>query len=169
MSSSSVEEGLAFLEHYGVIGMKWGVRKDEHKQNYNEFQRELKALSDSGRGNDLKAVNAAAAKYDARRKQINARHRRPNTTTRTKYVTPPAKLTHEELKRRINRMEMEKRYNELNHRSVSQGEKIAMEIIQTAGKTVMTSVVAGTSLYAVKMLLDKRWPGISSKIWPKKK
>lgn len=66
------------------------------------------------------------------------------TRKRTVYAKSPKKLTNAELERRIKRMEMEKRYNDLNKRDVSQGEKIATEILTNVGKQAVTNV--GTRL-----------------------
>lgn len=70
-----------FLFHYGIMGMKWGVRRDAYKEAHADFQKELKKLSDSGKGNDIKAITAASAKYDARRKAIKKNLTSSNTKT----------------------------------------------------------------------------------------
>ena len=75
--------------------------------------------------------------------------------TRTVYSKSPKKLTNAEMERRIKRMEMEKRYNDLNSRDVSQGEKIARELVTNVGKQVVTNV-ATRALTNVSLIgLDK--------------
>lgn len=95
------------LEHYGVKGMKWGVRKKR----------------DPGR---------------------------------TVFEKPPSRLTDDELKRRIQRLESEKRYNELNRRDVSQGERLAAEILTNVGRATVTTVGTAAALYGVSRLLQSQ-------------
>jgi hypothetical protein len=108
--SAVIEE---FIEHHGVKGMRWGVRR--------------------ARGSRVSKAKA-----------------------RTKYGKSPSRLTNAELERRINRMQTEKRYNELNKRDVSNGERIASEILTNAGKKVATTVLAAAGMYAVKVALSKK-------------
>lgn len=111
MSDQFVEN---ILEHYGVKGMKWGVRKSS------------------------------------------------SSRARTTYSKAPSKLTDSELDKRIKRMETEKKYNQLNRRDVSRGEKLAVEILESSGRKVATTVVTAGSLLAIKTALDAKFPGVGA-------
>jgi hypothetical protein len=78
---------------------------------------------------------------------------------RTVYSKSPKKLTNAELDKRIRRMEMEKRYNDLNKRDVSNGEKIAKEVLTNIGKqtvaNVGTKVLTNVALLGVESGLTK--------------
>jgi len=104
-----------FLEHHGVKGMHWGVRK-------------------------------------ARYPFSNRRH-----TTRTVYQKPPKHLTDEELQKRVRRLETERRYNDLNKRTASGGEKFAHELLRDSGKKVIGSVIAGGALLGLGILLERKF------------
>ena len=106
----NVENALAFLEHYGVKGMRWGVRK--------------------GSG---------------------------STAARTRYTKAPNKLSDSELKKRITRMETEKKYNQLNRKDVSEGRKFVNEVITGAGRRVATTVLTGASLVAIRTALTSKF------------
>ena len=120
---SAEDVGKEFLSHYGVLGMKWGVRKD-----------------------------------------------RKSSKARTRYSKSPSRLTDDELKRRVSRMETEKRYNELNRRDVSTGEKMAVDIVKKAGDQTITKVLAGASFLAVTSFLSAKFgPDLVKDMFPKKK
>jgi K+-transporting ATPase c subunit len=86
--------------------------------------------------------------------------RKARSTNRTVFGKPPTKLTSAELDRRIKRMEMEKRYNELNKRDVSTGQRLAAEILSNSGRTVATTVLTGAAILGVRAIARKK--GVSS-------
>lgn len=112
MINQNVKE---FIEHHGVKGMRWGVRRS--RGGYPPSKRSKK---------------------------------------RTVYEKSPKKLSSSELDRRIKRMEMEKKYNELNKRDVSRGEQLAHEVLTNVGRATVTTVLTGAGLYAIKTGLAKK-------------
>lgn len=107
-----------FLEHYGVKGMKWGVRRS--------------------------------------REQL-ARARKQRGSDRTSYQKSPSRLSDSELNRRIKRMEMEKKYNELNSPPVKAGKKYVNDLLQNAGKTAAGAVVGGAASFFVQKALKEKF------------
>jgi hypothetical protein len=113
--AASMDKIRSFIEHHGIKGMRWGVRRSQAQLS--------------------------------------------RATGRTAYGKSPSRLTTAELDRRIKRMEAEKRYNELNKRDVSAGEKMAKEILTNVGKNVVTNIattaLTGLGAYALKKQLGK--------------
>lgn len=108
------------LEHHGVKGMHWGVRKDRSRVS-------------------------------------TGKKRKKRATQRTVFEKSPKRLTEAELNRRIERMQLEKKYNELNKRDIRKGEVFATDVVHNAGKKVLTALVTAGFGFAVKMALDKRF------------
>ena len=91
-------------------------------------------------------------------------------TGRTRFQKPPSKLSDVELKRRINRMELEKRYNDLNGRDVSSGEAAVTKVLSHIGTE--TAKILGTAafVYAGKLIIEKKFgEGHLKGMFPKKK
>ena len=111
------------LEHYGVKGMQWGVRKDRRR---------------SGK------VGAPSMK-------------RKKEPTQTRYKKPPNRLNDVELNKRIKRLELEKKYKDLNAPTVFNGKKFASEIMQNSGKAVITSAIGITTSFFVQRALRNKF------------
>ena len=123
-----------FISHHGIKGMRWGVRKARGDRS--AFRQRAKAKTESSDKGER-------------------RHRE-----RTIYGKSPERLTNAQLESRIKRMDMEKRYNDLNKKDVSAGQKFVTDIITNVGKQVITNVatnaLTGLGSYAVKQQLGKR-------------
>lgn len=133
-AQDGMDKILDFIEHHGVKGMHWGVRKDR-----------------------------SGGVTVGRRSGSRA-------TERTVFSKAPAKLTSAELDKRIKRMETEKKYNELNARDVSKGEKLAHEIVTNVGRTVVTTLATGALFLAVQQgMKGKMAPEHLKLLMPKKK
>lgn len=102
-----------FLKHYGVRGMKWGVRKNR-----------------SSKG-------------------------RSGLTTFNKN---PNRLSDEELNRRIKRMELEKKYTDLNAPIKSNGEKYVKTLLESSGKGAVGAVIGTSVTFLVGRALKKKFP-----------
>lgn len=86
---------------------------------------------------------------------------------RTAFARSPGSLSEAELKRRISRMEMEKKYNDLNRKDVSPGQKLASEILGNVGKSVVTATLTGAGLFLVKQAVEKKFGENAAKMVPK--
>lgn len=121
------------LAHYGIKGMRWGVRRSQAQ---------------------LDSANPSAPSRVERFKEARAARARTRFSSGAKDA--PINLTDDELRSRINRMETEKRYNELNSRTVTTGEKNVMEILTNVGKKTATTALSGAAIYVVAKAVEKK-------------
>lgn len=143
------EKTEKFLEHYGVKGMKWGVRRSPAQL--------------------ARAAKQRGQQYRQSSKEAKAATARTRFTQGSKDA--PTNLTDEELKARIKRMETEKRYNDLNAKTVSVGQQHVSEIVTNVGKQTITTAATGAltgvaalgAVKAVEKLLGKEAASASRK------
>lgn len=114
-------EDVAFLEHFGRKGMKWGVRKRRNEAERTE-----------------------------RFRPKTAKERKASLTKRAK------KLSDDDLKTAIGRMELEKKYVDLSKGTASTGKKYSRDLMENSGKTVVGAVVGGVTGHLVKNALTKK-------------
>ena len=124
--SENVED---FLEHHGVRGMKWGVRKSHN----------------SGSGKSKKSGGAYPKNL---RESADARHAKlaQQKIARGGLQT----LNNKELQALVKRQNLEKQYTDLNPAKVSDGKKLAINILSTVGPLAITTALAMNKKYSMK-------------------
>ena len=119
------------LYHYGVPGMKWGVRRDRRSKGFKRTVSK-KAKAAKIRFQNTTGSRSSNALKAYRKKDIN-------------------KMSNKELQTAINRMNLERQYRNLTSRDFQMGSKIAKNILTYAGIPI-----AAVTLYDRYM---KRFPG----------
>lgn len=165
------------VEHHGVKGQKWGVRRNQSK---GESLARAKAFHDSAatskRGpakslhenrarqaeRSLNKVNRRIVKKGGTPVPVNGGGRRVSPSSKknakkTQFQKPPTRLTDKQLQERISRMELEKKYNTLNAKELSNGRKFTNDIMNSTGKQVATTILAGGALYLVAKGIEKKF------------
>ena len=108
------------LYHYGILGMKWGVRKSRGG-----------GVSKTGRrGRPIKERPPAHEDYKKAHSKKSVRE-----------------MSDAELRSRINRLDMERRYQELNPSTKNRGRKYVNSIIKT-GTTIATATGTALTIYS---------------------
>lgn len=112
------ENGKAFLEHYGVRGMRWGVRRS---------QKQLDAASNSSSG-------GKSGGSDTKEKAPGAGSGASDRNSRGNKKSLD-ELSDKELKDVVNRMNLEQQYSKLTPKSIpAKAAKFAGDIASTAVK-----------------------------------
>ena len=116
------------LMHYGVLGMKWGVRRSRPSSGAS------KTGLKKGKTNDS----------DDPKKTAKAESKPKKRTVKD--------LSDDELRQRIARLDLEKRYKDLAKSQVqpdSEGKKFVKEVLTNSGKNIatqLTTYVMGTAV-----------------------
>lgn len=117
------------LQHYGVLGMKWGVRRTPAQLGRQKSSKKKKGfLSESNR-----------------------------SKSESKVKKTVKDMTDDELRKKINRLELEKRYRELlkaeNQPRNSRGKAFVSDILEKSGKNIGTQLTTYTLGTAVNKML----------------
>ena len=104
-----------YILHYGIQGMKWGVRNAETRARY----------AHEGRVAKRQAKKEAKAVRKAENKKIREIKRERNVANRRRSL-----LSNDELDRRIRRLEKEKRLRELTASEVNTGRNEVKKLLR---------------------------------------
>lgn len=137
------------LKHYGIKGMKWGVRR---------FQNSDGSLTSEGRkrysGNDLKEaqkkVDKGKAMVDGVKK---TRVKSAEKQHEKKIKDDLSKMSDQELRDIVNRLNMEERYTQvMKSRGVEAGKNRVDKILEYAGTALTIGSSALSIMIAIKEL-----------------
>lgn len=120
-----------YLSHYGVQGMRWGVRRTEAQL-----------------GADKKILDASGSAV-RESKNINTAIRSARTTNKLKEAES---LTDQELKDRVARMNLEQQYSNLSAAKTSRGQAYVQNTLDVAGSVLAIAGSAAAIALAVKQL-----------------
>lgn len=108
--------------------------------------------SDEGKEFILAHHGIKGMRWGVRRKRSGS-----TKAAKTTYSKAPGRLSETELKRRIGRMELEKKYSEMNASAKSPGKKYASNLLDSSGKQVVAGVVGTAVSFFVQRELKKRF------------
>lgn len=127
------------LVHYGVLGMKWGVRRTPE-----QLAR-------------AKGKTPAQKKTASVQKKVVAKSAAKTSSSNFEKKTS-SELTNDELKEKIARLELEKRYKELAKSTIpppksSKGKEFVTRVIEKSGENIATQLTTYVMGSAVNKLL----------------
>lgn len=127
--------GDTYLMHYGRLGMKWG----QH------------IFADEKSMGSASAVAKSSANVFKSASEMVGRASRRRTMSR-KFKSEVSSLSDDELRKRVNRMNLERQYAQLTGADMHRGAEISREVLQTAGSIIGIASGALTTAMLVKKL-----------------
>ena len=117
------------LSHQGIKGMKWGVRRFQNKDG-------SRTAAGKKRESDLDAETKKIRKTEVKNRRT---------------------MSDADIKKRIERLKLEKEYKSLVDSDINRGKKFVSEVLSESSKKVLTIAAAGTMAYAVKAAMTGKF------------
>lgn len=119
------------LFHHGIKGMKWGVRRFQNKDG---------SRTAAGKKRE-KTISADEQKRSNRKSEVKNRRI----------------MSSDDLRKKIERLKLEKEYKNLIKDDIAPGRKFVSEVLASGAKKAIPVMVAGTLAYAVKAAMTKEF------------
>lgn len=132
------------LYHHGVVGMKWGVRRYQNKDG---------SLTPAGKKRVSSGKSSSGKSSSFFKKKTAVTKKKPPVTKPKQKEKSVKDMTDEELKNKIARLELEKRYSSLNPKQVSAGRKFVDEVIVPVAKESSKRLLTDLAIKEGKKLL----------------
>ena len=127
------------LYHHGVLGMRWGVRRNNSSGSSGEPSR-LRRFARNTNVNDVSSMINNSKTIN------NETSRIVKNKTISKHKKTAEQMTNKELQDAITRMNLEKQFSTLSAEKTTAGKISAMDVLDTVG-TVLTIAGAAAGLY----------------------
>ena len=132
------------LQHHGIKGMRWGVRRNRNSNSNSNSSNSSNPNRRKPNLNKVKRVVDASSEMVDRTQNVVKKKSKPKVDL--------SKMSDNELRAVVNRMDMERRYAQLSENQVSKGRQYATSILEGAGTALtVTSSILGVAL-AIKEL-----------------
>lgn len=141
-----------YLQHYGVLGMKWGVRKQ--KPSSGTGRRRSSSGSSSSQKSNVGIMKTFSQRL-ARLKKSKAAKKSVNSEKPKKPTKNIKKMSTEDLQNKISRLELEKKYRDLKNSEKSRGKKVVEDILYKSAENIGTQLVTYTMGAAVNKAVAK--------------
>lgn len=142
------------LEHYGTKGMRWGVRRSGGSEGSGVSKLRAKIKS---------TLDDPVFRENAKRRFIESK----GTRKRTQYRRSAKALSNDELKKRIERMDLERRYNDLNTGKVKDGKQKADGIIKKSGSKTLGKIITESMNLAASEAFGRSSSPMLKKLGPR--
>ena len=146
------------LTHYGILGMKWGVRRyqnedgtltEEGKKRYSTLlEPSIKIKDKPNQSPAERALKSTKGSIDSAKEVVSSVKKLKGNDDLLKKIKG---MSDSELREAINRLDLEKRYVDLSKQDISNGSDKLTEILSITGGVVGILGGLATAYAAIKL------------------
>lgn len=158
------EEMMSYLEHHGIKGMKWGIRRTPEQLGHRPSgtRKKKNSIGSALKKAGSSVASASKSVVDAGKKKLEERSQKKSVKMEPKPETSPktklggvSNMTDDELQRAVRRLSLEKQYRDLSPKRKTGKEKVA-KFLKTSGKVAVTAIAIG-EVYGGAKALGKKY------------
>lgn len=158
------ETMMNYLEHHGIKGMKWGIRRTPEQLGHrpsgtrkkkNQIGSALKKAGSSVASASKNVVDAGKKKLEERSKKKPVKMESKSEKSQTTKLGGVSNMSDDELRRAVQRLSLERQYAQLTPQRKSGKEKVA-KFLKTSGKVAITAIAIG-EVYGGAKALGKKY------------
>ena len=123
-----------YIQHYGIKGMKWGVRRYQNKDG---------TLTAEGKKREQAKYKHEASKAARKDRRDAYKNRRT--------------LSDDELQTRVKRLELEKKFKNLTEEDVKPGRIAVKRLLSSTGARILSAAAVGGAVYAGRYALTGKF------------
>lgn len=159
------------LSHYGRKGMKWGQHifgKDKRvvgsSRRYGSTYKRTSSSKKKGASDEESSANKPKSQSSKTTSKLKSIKNKKPESAASKEAIERAKrktatknrrtLSDTDLKKKTDRLELEKKYKDLSDADLSPAKRKVKKILSSAGEKVITAAAAGAMAYALKVAID---------------
>ena len=136
------------LKHYGILGMKWGVRRSRNPSGGSTNTKPKRNWSQANLRNAKGGLDSAANLT----REANKINKSVYNMKKTSKKPDISKMSDKELKEIVARMNLEQQYDNLSNNYVSNGQSYTREVLEIAGSVLAIGSSALGIAVAIKQL-----------------